>query len=143
MSINQKSVNEKLAKLNEAISLLKEYRESPYEKFISDKTLHSAAMFNMIIGVEVVVDIGMHILSAVFQTTAREYKEVIQKLGEYEIVPERFAKENADMAKFRNLLVHEYGIVDLEQVYNNIQKAPDIFRQFAKYYIEFLEKENK
>jgi len=69
-----------------------------------------------------------------------KYKEAIEKLGEYEVVPEKFAKENADMAKFRNLLVHEYGIVDLEQVYNNLQKAPDIFRQFAEYYIDFLEK---
>lgn len=139
MSINEKSVNEKLAKLDEVINLLKEYRKSSYEKFVSDQTIQGATMFNMIIGVEVIIDIGMHILSAIYHTTAREYKEVIEKLGEYEIVPEEFAKENANMAKFRNLVVHEYGAVKLDQVYENLQKAPDIFRQFAKYYVEFLE----
>ena len=133
-------MSEKLAKLDEAVNLLKEYRLAPYENFLSDKTLQGSTMYYMIIGVEVIVDIGMHILSAVYHTTAREYKEAIEKLGEYEVVPEKFAKENADMAKFRNLLVHEYGIVDLEQVYNNLQKAPDIFRKFAEYYIDFLEK---
>jgi len=44
------------------------------------------------------------------------------------------------MARFRNKLVHIYEEVSLDEVYQNLQKAPDIFREFAKYFQEFLEK---
>jgi uncharacterized protein YutE (UPF0331/DUF86 family) len=92
--------------------------------------------------VEIIVDIGNHILSEVFHSSAGTYKDVIFKLGDAGIIPKDFANDNLKMADFRNLIIHGYASVDLDQVYQNIQKAPDIFRQFAKYYVEFLDRED-
>lgn len=142
MPIDKISIKEKLDKLTNAIKLLEQYRILSREDFLTDFTVNSAAQYNLILGIEVVVDIGNHILSEKYQARSKEYKEVIENLGEYEIAPKDFAKENADMAKFRNLIVHRYGDVDMKLVYEYLQKAPEIFRAFAKYYIEFLEKEN-
>lgn len=86
-----------------------------------------------------VIDLGNHLLSEVFQVKADSYAAVITKLGETGIIPEVFAAENADMAKFRNLLIHEYGDVDLGKVYEYLSKAPDVFRQFAQYFDDFVE----
>lgn len=57
-------------------------------------------------------------------------------------MPKDFADENKDMADFRNKLIHDYDRIDLARVYNYFQKAPDIFSGFARYYIEFLEKQS-
>jgi len=138
-----KSVEEKLKKLREIIDKLEELKKISYDQFINESIYPDATMRNLQVGVEAVVDIGTHMLSEIFQVKVSEYKEAIQRLGETGVVPRQFAKENADMAKFRNLLVHEYGDIDIAKVYAYLQKAPDIFRQFAKYYVEFLEKENK
>ncbi len=35
----------------------------------------------------------------------------------------------------------DYDKIDEAVVYEYIQKAPDIFRQFAKYFVEFLDKD--
>lgn len=140
MSVDKKIIKEKLTKLNQVIKLLEKYKTVSREDFLIDFTINSAAQFNLILGIEIIVDIGNHILAEKYQVHPKEYKEVIEALGEYEIVPERFARENVEMAKFRNLIIHQYGKVDMKLVYQNLQKAPDIFRQFAKYFAEFLEK---
>ena len=140
MTIKPETIKIKLAKLEEVVNLLERYRQYAEKDFINNPTLSGAAKYNLILGIEIIVDIGNHFLSEVYGAHPGEYREIIEMLGEHEIIPKEFSKENIDMAKFRNLLIHEYIKVDEEKVYNNLQKAPDIFRNFAKYYLEFLEK---
>ena len=140
MSIDKKTIENKLNKLRESADHLDRYKGELEEDFLVDFTVNAAAMHYMVLGVEIIVDIGNHLLSEVYQTHPNEYREVLKTLGEYEIVPESFAEENADMARFRNLIIHAYGSIDMKQVYQNLQKAPDVFREFAKCYVEFLEK---
>jgi len=140
MVVDKFSIEEKLRKLMETIGFLEEYRKVPKEDFIKDHTINGAVRHYLVLGIEIIVDIGNHLLSEVFQVKTTEYAEIIERLGEVKIVPEDFARKNVDMARFRNLLIHEYIKIDLEKVYQNLQKAPDIFREFAKAYQEFLEK---
>ncbi|PIQ67999.1 MAG: hypothetical protein COV91_06330 [Candidatus Taylorbacteria bacterium CG11_big_fil_rev_8_21_14_0_20_46_11] len=137
----QESVNNKLFRLKEIIKILEEVRVAPREDFVKDGKLNGAAMFNLLIGITIILDVGQHLLAQVAQRTAHEYKEAIKLLGEEKIIPFPFADENEKMASFRNMLVHEYDKVDLAQVHDYLQKAPDIFRAFAKYFVEFMEKQ--
>jgi len=139
-SLDKKTIQEKLRKLQEVVGKLEACKKVSLKAFLKDDQTADAAMYNLIIGIEVIVDIGNHILSEVFQIKAEDYSAVIKKLGQTKIIPEKFVEDNRDMAKFRNLLVHEYGQVDLEKVYEHLQKAPGIFRQFARYFMDFLEK---
>ena len=141
MSIDEKSIKEKLIKLEQVIKLLEKYKKVSKDNFLVDFTINSAAQHNLILGIEIIVDIGHHILTEVYQAHPKEYKEIIEMLGEYEIVPKKFAKKNVKMASFRNLIIHQYTKLNMKEVYQNLQKAPDIFRKFAKYYLEFLEKQ--
>lgn len=140
MSIDKQSIKNKLNKLEGALKLLERYKNLSKEDFLIDFTINSAAMYNLILGIEIIIDIGGHILNEVYQVRPQEYKEVIKMLGEYEIVPEAFSKENIDMAKFRNFIIHQYGEIDMKEIYQHLQKTPDIFRKFVKYYLKFLEK---
>src|SRR3989344_4984852 len=105
-----------------------------------DRELSDSGMFNLMIGITIILDIGQHLLTRYKQRTAKEYKEVINLLGKEKIVPLEFAEVNIEMAKFRNLMVHDYDKIDEAMAYDYIQKVPDIFRKFSKYFIEFLDK---
>ncbi len=140
MSIDKKSINKKIQRLTETLNYLEKYKKESKEDFLIDFTVNAAAMHYMVEGIEIVVDIANHLLSEVYHKHPDEYKEAIEMLGKHEIVPEKFANENIDMARFRNLIIHAYDKIDMEQVYQNLQKTPDIFRKFAKYYVKFLEK---
>lgn len=138
--VNRKTVDKKLDLLNEVIEKLQDIKALSRENFMSDFFIHDTAIRNLVLGIEIIVDVGNHILLEVFHSSADTYKDVVLTLGEAKVVPKDFAKENANMADFRNLIVHAYGSLDMKQVYQNLQKAPDVFRKFAECYVEFLEK---
>lgn len=141
MTIYEKeSVESKLFRLKEIIKVLEELSTSSREEFVADYKLNNVGMFNLMIGVTIILDIGQYLLTRYSQRTAKEYKEVVQFLGEENIIPPKFASENTEMAKFRNLLVHDYDKIDEALVYDYLQKAPDIFRSFAKAYVDFMER---
>lgn len=139
--LNKKSIHEKLFKLQESVKILEELKAEGREKFFADFKIQDSATLNMFTSIEAIIDIGNHIITEVFQKQAKIYAEVIDILGKTGVIPEAFAKENADMPKFRNLVAHNYDKITPEGVYENLQKAPDIFRAFAKYFVEFMEKE--
>lgn len=140
MSVDKETIENKLKKLDEVINKLEQCKKASREDFMIDFRISDSTMHNLVQGIEIIVDIGNHILSEVFHVRAEEYAEVIKKLGETKIVSPDFAKENIEMARFRNLIIHAYEEIDLNKVYQNLQKAPEIFRKFAKSYQKFLDK---
>ncbi len=134
------SVESKLFRLKEIIKILEELSRSSKDEFVKDFKLNNLAMFNLLIGITIILDTGQYLLAKSTGKTAEEYKEAIRMLGEAGIISKEFALENADMAKFRNLMVHDYDKIDEAMVHDYLQKAPDIFRQFAKYFVEFMDK---
>ena len=141
--LNKQTIHEKLFKLQECTKILRELRAGARDVFFANRVIRDSATLNMFIGIEVIVDIGNHIITEVFQTHAKSYAEVIALLGQNNVVPESFAKENEGMTKFRNLVAHNYDKLTPEGVYENLQKAPEIFAQFAKHFVEFMDKQTK
>lgn len=140
--LNKKTIQEKLFKLQESIKILEELRKRGRAAFFADRIVQDSAILNMFTSIEMITDIGNHIITEVFQKQAKNYKEIIVLLGDTGVVPVGFSKENEDMTKFRNLVAHDYHKITPEGIYENLQKAPDIFRAFAKYFVEFMEKQS-
>lgn len=141
--LNKNIIREKLFKLQEYIKILEEIRTEGRNVFFADRKTQDSATLNLFTSIEMITDIGNHIITEIFQKQAKNYKEIILLLGETGVIPERFAKDNEEMTSFRNLVAHDYDKITPEGVYENLQKAPDIFRQFAKYFVEFMEKQEK
>ncbi len=141
--LNTRTIHEKLFKLQEYTKILEALRAESRDAFFADQKTQDSATLNMFTAIEMILDIGNHIIAEVFQKQAKNYAEVVELLGVTGVVPEAFAKENADMTKFRNLVAHDYDKITPEGVFGNLQKAPDIFRAFAKYFVEFMEKQEK
>ncbi|MBU6390538.1 DUF86 domain-containing protein [Patescibacteria group bacterium] len=134
------SIESKLFRLKEIIKILEELSRSPKDKFVKEFQLNNLAMFNLLIGITIILDVGQHLLGKISGKTAEEYKEIVRMLGQEGIVPAKFAEANIDMAKFRNLMVHDYDKIDEAMVHDYLQKAPDVFREFAEYFVEFMDK---
>lgn len=108
--------------------------------FLLTEKIKMSLYLIMFVSIELITDIGNHIITEVFQKQAKNYKEIIELLGKTGVTTEIFAKENEDMIKFRNLIAHDYEKITPEGIYENLQKAPDVFREFAKYFVEFMDK---
>jgi uncharacterized protein YutE (UPF0331/DUF86 family) len=133
-------IKERVKKIEEAVAELKELRQLPKQKFFSDRKLQYASMYAMIIGIEAVCDIGNHILAKYFNKAAETYKDIILSLGECGVIPKDFSQKSAKMTDFRNILIHLYLKIDTEEVYKNLQKAPEEFTKFCRFFLKFLGK---
>lgn len=132
------SIAKKLRKLDELIRQLEGVRAYPREEFLENKVLQAAAERFFILGIEIVTDIGDHLLTEEKNVSAESYEDIIAELGHHKIVPPALAKRNAGMAKFRNLLIHVYDVIEPELVHRYLEKAPKEFRAFAKAFAKYL-----
>lgn len=133
-------IEERVDKIREASKELLEYRKKSLEEFLKNTELQYATMYGLIVGIEAICDIGNHILAKYFLAKCEHYEDIIKNLGEYGVIPKELSSRSKEMADFRNFLIHVYHEVDPNKVYVNLQKAPEEFTKFAKYFIKFLEK---
>src|SRR3989338_2396357 len=106
--LNKNTIHEKLFKLQEYTKVLEELRGEGRDAFFADYKTQDSATLNMFTAIETIIDIGNHIITEVFQKQAKNYAEIILILGETGVIPKTFAEDNKDMAKFRNLVAHDY-----------------------------------
>ena len=128
----------KLEQLAEYVRILREYQQHSVDEILKNKTLKGAIERYLQVSLECVLDAGEIIISAEGLGKPESYREVILILGEKGIIPEEFAEDFAPAAGFRNVLVHAYSKVDVEELHNNLQTRLDDFDKFARYVSEYL-----
>ncbi|MFH0836844.1 MAG: HepT-like ribonuclease domain-containing protein, partial [Candidatus Aenigmatarchaeota archaeon] len=64
------------------------------------------------------------------------------KLAEKHIISKNLIKKIRIMKKFRNVLVHQYGMIDDRIVYNNLRSKLDDFNIFKKEILRILKKQH-
>lgn len=134
------SIEEKLYRLGVNIDFIEDIiNKNTNDQILEEPTLHYSTQHLIFLSIELILDIGNHILSEKFSEKSGKYSDIIIALGEKRIIPEDFADSQKEMAKFRNLLAHEYASSDEEQIVQYTREAPPIFRKFRKYFSDFLE----
>lgn len=140
MSIDERIIQKKLQYLLRYGVKLKKLKRYTLEEISEDLEKTWAIEHGLQLAIQVIMDIGNHILVAIGEYEVEDYTDVIDKLGEREVIPPKFAEKIRGMAGFRNILIHEYTDVDISEVYEIIQNRLEDFEQFAKFIDEYLEK---
>jgi len=83
----------RLDKLKEYTDLLKGYQKYSLEQLKKDFTLRGAVERYLELALECVIDIGEMIISAEGLRKPEKYREVIEILGEKNIIPKHFAEK--------------------------------------------------
>lgn len=139
MSINERII-QRLKKLNEYVTFLKEFKDVTKESLETDKYKRAIVERNLHLACEIVIDIA-NILNSEFRLPpASDNKLSIMTLGEAGILEKKFAEELSGLAPFRNVLVHDYLEVDYEIVADVLNNKLDDFEKFAKIIAGFLQK---
>lgn len=93
------------------------------------------------ISIECIIDISNIIISSLDMEKPDTYRESILFLGKEKILPEKFAKEIANMISFRNILVHDYMRVDEKIMIDILQNHLDDFVIYINHINTWIEKE--
>lgn len=138
--INQSAIEDKLFRLNENTKFIDDILKKSDKDILAEKPLYYGLQHLLQISIEIIIDIGSHILAEKFSINPKTYADVIVALGEKNVLDQKFATEQAEMAKFRNMLVHYYDNLDDKKVFKYSRSSPEIFRLFGKAFKDFLKK---
>lgn len=137
--IDKLAIERKLIDLNKNIKMLEELKRITFDDLKNSLKDQWAIFYGLQISIQIVIDTGNHILAALQENQVEEYADIIDKLGTKKIIPEKFAKRIRGMAGLRNLLVHEYGIINIEKIFYVLQNDIDDFKEFKNYIIKYLD----
>jgi len=141
MVVDLKSISARLDSLREYLALLKEAQKMSLSAFKKDPKNHYTVERALQLAIECCHNIANHLISELDMERPDKYESVFEILGKNDIIPAAFAKRLVLMARFRNLLVHEYTEIKLDRVYEILKDDLGDFETFAKHIIRFLERE--
>ena len=109
-----------------------EYQENIRLRRATERSLHVA--------VEACLDIGRRIIALEGFRFPADNQDVFRVLGEGGVVPADLVPILLEMARFRNLMVHDYAQIDNARVYGILKKRLGDFDAFARAIQVSLEK---
>ncbi len=131
-------IQSKLNFLREYLSDLKEYetislnnyRQSKKDQRFVERTLHLAC--------ECCIDIAAHIISRSGMREPRDNKDFFLVLFENRVISETVSNSMIKMAKFRNIIVHDYARIDPEVVVGILHKNLRDLKSFSGEILQYL-----
>lgn len=139
--IDQELIEKKIDLLEEKLDYLKKTREINPNKFLNSFEKIQATKHTLQEAIEACLDIANHIIAAKGLGRSETYSGMFQRLTEGEILGDELADRLGDMARFRNLLVHQYAEVDNRKVHEMLQENLEDIEDFMTRIEQFLEDE--
>ncbi len=136
MDADEKIVR-KLSFMQKSVSYLKSV-DSRSNELETNYEMRSAAERNFQLVIESAIEIGEIIISEEGFERPKDYETVFLILGKEGIIPEDFAKEFAQAAGFRNVLVHMYEEVNIDILHMFLTERLEDFDEFARYVAQYL-----
>ena len=110
--IDREVLESKLRFLREYMSDLKEYREISLKDYLSRKKDQRFLERTLHLACECCIDIAAHIISRQGFREPKDNKDLFAILFENKIISENVYNTMIKMAKFRNIIVHDYARIE-------------------------------
>ncbi|HIE43701.1 MAG TPA: DUF86 domain-containing protein [Candidatus Omnitrophica bacterium] len=137
---DREKILERLEDIKTALEELQRFKSMSLEEFQSNRDYFPVACYWLRIALEAILNIGTHILSRLpFNGKKKDYTQLIISLGDYGVIPRKFAQKIRGMVGYRNRLVHLYWRVSPEELLLTLRENLGDFEKFSKYILRFLE----
>lgn len=129
-------ITDKLKRLEENLLTLSTIKDNyTLDDIISDKVDEWGLRYGLFESIQIIIDLACSIVSEKNLGIPKNYSDCIILLINNKYLEDELGKRILSMIGFRNLLVHEYGIIDVNKLYeylNNLQDIKDFSNIIAK-----------
>ena len=129
-----------LTELEESLKDWERYQWYSLEELRKDRDKRNMVLHAMLISIQAAIDISSHLISKNQLKRPTTYRETFELLGQAGIISEELAGELSDLAGLRNVLVHIYGELNLDEIHSILQNDLKILRSFRDEIKELLKK---
>nr|WP_206205853.1 DUF86 domain-containing protein [Thermococcus sp. Bubb.Bath] len=131
-------IERKLGDIKGALIELRRITGKGKEEFLSNVYLRYAAKYLLITAIEAAFSVCNHIAVRRGRVPG-SYSECFTELSRLGIISRELAEKLSRMAKFRNLLVHQYWRIDDERVFEILEKDTSDFEEFIREVMAYVE----
>ncbi len=125
-------LTEKLKLLEENIALLHEIKtQTTLEELKKSRRLEWEIRYGLFESIQIIIDIACKLSSVYNLGNPKTYRACIELLHQHGYIDTALASKVVKMIGLRNLLVHEYIVIDDEELYRFLDKLED-FQHFAQ-----------
>ncbi len=130
MPVKPEFIEHALNELERVAQELERYQDVTAADLMSNLSLRWTVERGLLVGLTLVFQVADHILARGFQRRAETYEALLAELRNVEVISEALYQNLRGAGGFRNVLVHEYVAIDLNEVAETLHKAPRVFRMF-------------
>ena len=110
-----------------------------FQVYTEDARLRRAVERVLHVAVEVCLYVGRRIITLGGFRYAEDNQDVFRVLAQEKIVPDKLLHALLEMARFRNLIVHDYAKIDDAKVYEILKRRLGDFDAFAGAIVAYLD----
>ena len=136
-TVDRTVIESKLRFLKEYLSDLGEYEAIPLQAYRKSKKDQRFVERTLHLACECCMDVAAHIISRMNFREPRDNKDLFEILLENSILTEAVCSAMVKMAKFRNIVVHDYARIDPDIVVGILRKNLGDFKLFAAEILRF------
>ncbi len=92
---------------------------------------------------QILLDICTHIISHSEEEPPQTYSECMRKLGRLNILAPQTAEKAAAMIKMRNIVVHQYAIINYRLLFEGLCELHQDFPQIQKEILAWIDSQEK
>ena len=138
--VDVQTVLARLKALRAYLAELDHYAQYSLGELTADFVKYRAVERSLQLAAQAVVDIATHIISADYNARVEDYRQAIESLGREGVLPPASAERLAPIAGFRNILVHEYLVVDPMKLYDMLIHGRTDLQEFGQRVVEYLQR---
>lgn len=136
--VDKTLVLRKVAELDLYLGQIREFADISLEGYREDWKTQRVVERTLQMMIETCADIANHIIADNNMRPPTSYSDTFRVLSENRVIPPEIFQIMEKMAKFRNIVVHQYESVDAEIVILVLRKHLDDFVTFKDAILSFL-----
>lgn len=107
----------KVASIRDAVTRIRHVLPPEAAAFEADRTTREVVILNLFVALQETVSLATHWLVDAGLDVPGSYREIFLALAERGRIPRELAQRLASAAGFRNLVAHQYGVLDPARVH--------------------------
>src|SRR5574341_800928 len=131
----------RLRRLNDTVKDLRELPRQTLAEYLRDKQRQAVVERWLQISAQICIDTGASLIAELGLKAPDELPNIFTALGDAGIIPKELGSRMVGITRFRNILVHEYLIVDPVIVYERWTNGLADFDDFGRAVIAFIEEQ--
>ncbi len=133
-------INQYLKEMDESLADWERYRARfSQEDIIKNRDARNMVMHAMLISIQSCIDIANYLIVKRSLRRPAAYRETFEILTEASLIPKELGEELADLAGYRNVLVHIYWRLDERRVYEILLHGLTPLKEFRRVIVQLFE----